>query len=212
MTAACTSSTSASSPMRSSSTRADPPARSPTRSARWSCAARRPSVRRAAIGLALSAERIRGSRPYARRATLRGGANALINARPTAVNLRWAVERVMARYTEIGELSEDGEAIAAAMRAEADAIVMEATTDHGRLAQFGLEVAARPGGSPGPGADPLQHRPTRLRPVRDRAGRGPGGPLRGATDPRLGRRDPALPAGRAADHLGARARPASPTR
>jgi methylthioribose-1-phosphate isomerase len=98
----------------------------------------------AAIGLALSAERIRGSRPYARRATLRGGANALINARPTAVNLRWAVERVMARYTEIGELSEDGEAIAAAMRAEADAIVMEATTDHGRLAQFGLEALPAP--------------------------------------------------------------------
>jgi methylthioribose-1-phosphate isomerase len=98
----------------------------------------------AAIGLALSAERIRGSRPYARRATLRGGANALINARPTAVNLRWAVDRLMARYTEIGELSEDGGAIAAAMRAEADAIVMEATTDHGRLAEFGLEILPAP--------------------------------------------------------------------
>ena len=98
----------------------------------------------AAIGLALSAERIRGSRPYARRATLRGGANALINSRPTAVNLRWAVDRVMARYTELGELSEDGDAIAAAMRAEADAIVMEATTDHGRLAQFGLETLPMP--------------------------------------------------------------------
>ena len=98
----------------------------------------------AAIGLALSAKRIRGSRPYARRATLRGGANALINSRPTAVNLRWAVERVMARYTEIGELSEDGEAIAAAMRAEADAIVSEATTDHGRLARFGLETLPTP--------------------------------------------------------------------
>jgi methylthioribose-1-phosphate isomerase len=60
------------------------------------------------------------------------------------VNLRWAVERVMARYTEIGELSEDGEAIAAAMRAETDAIVMEATTDHGRLATFGLETLPAP--------------------------------------------------------------------
>ena len=36
--------------------------------------------------------------PYARRATIRGAANALLNARPTAVNLRWAVERVLARY------------------------------------------------------------------------------------------------------------------
>ena len=98
----------------------------------------------AAIGLALTAAKMRGSKPYARRATLRGGANALINARPTAINLRWAVDRVMARYNEIGDLSEDGEAIAAAMRDEADAIVMEATTDHGRLATFGLEILPSP--------------------------------------------------------------------
>jgi methylthioribose-1-phosphate isomerase len=94
----------------------------------------------AAIGLTLSAEHQRDGRPYARRATLRGAANALINARPTAINLRWAVERVMARYEEVGDLSEDGDAIADAMRAEADAIVFEATTDHGRLAGFGLEI------------------------------------------------------------------------
>jgi methylthioribose-1-phosphate isomerase len=98
----------------------------------------------AAIGLALTAAKMRGSKPYARRATLRGGANALINARPTAVNLRWAVNRLMARYTEIGELSEDGEAIAAVMRSEADAIVLEATTDHGRLATYGLAVLPTP--------------------------------------------------------------------
>jgi methylthioribose-1-phosphate isomerase len=98
----------------------------------------------AAIGLALTAAKMRSSKPYARRATLRGGANALINSRPTAVNLRWAVDRVMARYNEIGDLSEDGDAIAAAMREEADAIVMEATTDHGRLATFGLEVLPSP--------------------------------------------------------------------
>jgi len=98
----------------------------------------------AAIGLALSAEKMRSSKPYARRATLRGGANALMNARPTAVNLRWAVERVMARFNEVGDLSEDGDAIAAAMRAEADAIVMEATIDHGRLATFGLAMLPTP--------------------------------------------------------------------
>ncbi len=98
----------------------------------------------AAIGLALSAEVMRDSRPFARRATLRGAANVLIGTRPTAVNLRWAVDRVMARYTDIGELSEDGGAIADAMRAEADAIVFEATTDHGRLASFGLDVLPTP--------------------------------------------------------------------
>ena len=94
----------------------------------------------AAIGLAMSAENQRDGRPYARKATIRGSANALINSRPTAINLRWAVERVLARYVEIGELTEDGDAIADAMRAEADAIVFEATTDHGRMADFGLAL------------------------------------------------------------------------
>ena len=102
----------------------------------------------AAIGLALTAEKQRDGQPYARKATLRGAAQALAGARPTAVNLRWAVERVMARYEEIGELSDDGDAIADAMRAEANAIVFEATTDHGRLAGFGLEILPVPDGRP----------------------------------------------------------------
>jgi methylthioribose-1-phosphate isomerase len=94
----------------------------------------------AAIGLALTAEKIRGTRPYARRATLRGASNALVQSRPTAVNLRWAVDRLMARYEAIGDLKDAGDEIADAMRAEADAIVLEATTDHGRLATFGLDA------------------------------------------------------------------------
>jgi methylthioribose-1-phosphate isomerase len=98
----------------------------------------------AAIGMALTAGKMRASRPYARRATLRGSANALINSRPTAVNLRWAVDRTMARYEALGDLSEDGDAIADAMRAEADAIVFEATTDHGRMAGFGLGILPSP--------------------------------------------------------------------
>ena len=102
----------------------------------------------AAIGLAMSAENQRDGRPYARKATIRGSANALINARPTAVNLRWAVERVLARYTELDELSEDGAAIADAMREEADRIVFEATTDHGRLATFGLDILPTPDDRP----------------------------------------------------------------
>ncbi len=96
----------------------------------------------AAIGLAMTADKVRTTRPYARRATLRGAANALANSRPTAVNLRWAVDRVMARYEAIGDLSEDGDAIADGMRAEADAIVFEATTDHGRLATAGIAILA----------------------------------------------------------------------
>jgi methylthioribose-1-phosphate isomerase len=92
----------------------------------------------AAIGLALSADRARDTQPYARRAILRGGAAALRAARPTAVNLGWAVDRMMARFEAVGDLNEDGQAVATAMRAEANAIVTEATTDHGRLAEFGL--------------------------------------------------------------------------
>jgi methylthioribose-1-phosphate isomerase len=98
----------------------------------------------AALGLALTANKARTTRPYARRATLRGAANALLNSRPTAVNLRWAVERVMAAYDAVGDLSEDGDAIADAIRTEADTIVFETTDDHGRLAAFGLEELVFP--------------------------------------------------------------------
>jgi len=98
----------------------------------------------AAIGLALTAGRVHDTKPYARRATLRGAASGLIQSRPTAVNLRWAVDRMMARYEAVGDLSEDGDAVAAAMRAEADAIVFEATEDHGRLAEYGLALLPMP--------------------------------------------------------------------
>jgi methylthioribose-1-phosphate isomerase len=102
----------------------------------------------AAIGMALTGNKNRDARPYARRATLRGAANLLRNARPTAVNLRWAVDRVMDRVDEIGDLSEDGNAIADAMRAEADAIVYEATEDHGRMAAAGLATLRFPDDRP----------------------------------------------------------------
>ncbi|HEY8869140.1 MAG TPA: S-methyl-5-thioribose-1-phosphate isomerase [Candidatus Limnocylindrales bacterium] len=105
----------------------------------------------AALGLALSARAVVTSQPHVRRGILRGAANSLVNARPTAVNLRWAVDRLIARYEAIGELSEDGTAIASAMRDEADRIVFETTTDHGRLADFGL--AALP---------PVEGRPLRI--------------------------------------------------
>jgi methylthioribose-1-phosphate isomerase len=102
----------------------------------------------AAIGMALTAAKVRGARPYPRRATLRGAANGLVHARPTAVNLRWAVDRVMAAYDAVGDLSEDGDAIAAAMRTAADTIVFETTEDHGRLASFGLEALDFPDEGP----------------------------------------------------------------
>ena len=69
----------------------------------------------AAIGLALTARIAAKSQAHTRRAILEGAADILRIARPTAINLRWAVDRLMARYHEIGALSEDGEAIAVAL-------------------------------------------------------------------------------------------------
>ena len=101
----------------------------------------------AAVGLALTAGRVSTTRPYARRATLRGAANALVNTDPTHASIRWAVDRVMRAYQDVGELSEDGAAIVDAMTAEADRIVGEVTADHGRLVEAGvvaLDALPRP--------------------------------------------------------------------
>jgi methylthioribose-1-phosphate isomerase len=93
----------------------------------------------AAIGLALTAARAAPSLlPYARRATMRGAASALKNSSPTVATLGWAVDRVMAAYEAVGDLDDDGEMIAAAIQAEADAIVAEATIEHGKLVEVGL--------------------------------------------------------------------------
>jgi methylthioribose-1-phosphate isomerase len=105
----------------------------------------------AAIGLALSADRVVDTRPYARRATLRGAANAMTNLSPTHASLGWAVGRVMDAYRAVGELEDEGPAIAAAMHEEADRIVAEATDDHGRLVDAGLAaVDALPRTGEGP--------------------------------------------------------------
>jgi len=92
----------------------------------------------AAIGLALTAARASTSQPYARRATLRGAAAGLKRTNPTVAHLGWAVDRVMAAYEAAGELDEEGEKIADAIQAEADAIVAEAAIEHGRLVEVGL--------------------------------------------------------------------------
>ena len=94
----------------------------------------------AALGLALSAGRATLSKPWARRAIVNGTANALRNARPTAVNVAWAMDRMLARFeAEDGE-KPDGEAIARALREEAEAIAAEATRDHGRMAALGAAL------------------------------------------------------------------------
>jgi methylthioribose-1-phosphate isomerase len=102
----------------------------------------------AAIGLALSANRLRKTKPYARQAALRGAASGLKHTRPTAVNLAWAVDRMVARLESVGPLNDDGDVVADALWAEAEAIVFEATDDHGRLATFGAELLPDVGDRP----------------------------------------------------------------
>ncbi|HYM84460.1 MAG TPA: S-methyl-5-thioribose-1-phosphate isomerase, partial [Candidatus Dormibacteraeota bacterium] len=102
----------------------------------------------AAIGLALTANRLRTAGPFARRAAIHGAANGLASTRPTAVNLRWAMDRMLARLAEVGEYNPDGGVMADALWAEAEAIVAEATEDHGRLATLGAEVLPRVEGRP----------------------------------------------------------------
>lgn len=91
----------------------------------------------AAYGIAITASRVRETKPYVRLATIRGTANSLAHARVAPAALRIAVDRMAARMAVVGELIDDGGAVADALRAEADAIAMEATLDHARLVEAG---------------------------------------------------------------------------
>ncbi|MBI2763708.1 MAG: S-methyl-5-thioribose-1-phosphate isomerase [Chloroflexi bacterium] len=100
----------------------------------------------AALSLALSAWLARNAPPTVRRSLMGTAARTLREAHPTAVNLGWAVGRVMVRFDELDQAEASGVEIAAGMRAEAEAIVAEATDDHGRLADAGLAVLPEVGG------------------------------------------------------------------
>jgi methylthioribose-1-phosphate isomerase len=102
----------------------------------------------AAIGLALTAQGMAASTPFVRRAAIRGSGTALINARPTAVNVRWAVERCLDVMDAVGDVDAEGQIIADAIRHEAEAIVREAAEDHERLATLGLGLLPNPHNRP----------------------------------------------------------------
>jgi len=102
----------------------------------------------AAYGLALTAAQARATGPSGREAMIHGTANALRNARPTAVNVRWAMERMLARYEAIGGKEASGDVVADALLAEADAIATEAMLEHAELARHGAELL--PAADPGP--------------------------------------------------------------
>lgn len=97
----------------------------------------------AAYALAMTAERNVASKPFVRNATLRGTANALRNARPDVAAIGRAIDRCVAAWNKVGEPGE-GSAIALAIRAEADAIAMEATLGHGRLGREGAALLPQP--------------------------------------------------------------------
>ncbi len=106
----------------------------------------------AAVGLALTADRVRQNQVFARRAVIRGSATALANSSPASITVKAAVERMLDRYVSAGELTAEGPDIAAALLAEAEAIVGEATAAHGRIAELAAaELRALSAGRPGVG-------------------------------------------------------------
>lgn len=102
----------------------------------------------AAIGLALTAHRHRTTRPYARSTQLRGSANGIRAARPALAAVGDAVGRMLATLEAAGGAQGDGDRIAAALRAEAEAIILESTTDHGLLASAGVSALPDTGEAP----------------------------------------------------------------
>lgn len=101
----------------------------------------------AAYGLAASADRQRGTKPYSRSALLRGAANALRSARPSAPAVGWALDRSLARWGSVGDLA-DGDVIADALRGEADALTSGLTMDHARLGRLAAERLPQPDDRP----------------------------------------------------------------
>ena len=102
----------------------------------------------AAYGLALTAAQARDTSGPAREAMLQGTANALRRARPTAVNVRWAMDRMLARHEAVGGKRAPGDVVADALLAEADAIATEAMLEHAELARHGAALLPAPGAVP----------------------------------------------------------------
>ena len=97
----------------------------------------------AAATLALVAARAWESRPFARRATIRGSASAFRMNRPASAQVGLALDRMLAILDDLG-LDTDGKVLADAMRREAEEIIVEATEDHGKIAEHAPD--ALPGG------------------------------------------------------------------
>ena len=103
----------------------------------------------AAVTLALVAGRSIASRPFARRATIRGAANALRINRPGSAAVVLAMDRQVALLESLGEDAE-GATVVTALTLEAEAIVREAQAEHGALVEHALTAL------PGEAGDPLR--------------------------------------------------------
>ncbi len=101
----------------------------------------------AAVTLALVAGRARSSRAFARRATIRGAASALRQARPGSAAMGLALDRMLA-LLDTFDHEASGDAVEAALRAEAEAIIGEASADHEALVTHALGLL--PGGADEP--------------------------------------------------------------
>lgn len=101
----------------------------------------------AAVTLAMVAAKAAGSRAFARRATIRGAANALRLTRPGSAAMAATLDRMLALLDEAG-LETPGAEVAAALHAEAARIIGETTDDHGAL--VGHLISALPGGADDP--------------------------------------------------------------
>ncbi len=100
----------------------------------------------AALSLALTGWLARNAPPNVRRSLVQSAVRGLLEARPTAVNLGWAVHRVKDRFEALDAAGLPGPEIATGMREEAERIVAEATDDHGRLAEAGMAALPDVGG------------------------------------------------------------------
>jgi methylthioribose-1-phosphate isomerase len=101
----------------------------------------------AAIALALTAARAHRSRAPSRRATLQGSATTLRSAAPAWAAVGHAVNRILARH-DVLPLDLPGAEVAADLRLEAEAIVLEATEAHMAIASAGLAALPAPAHRP----------------------------------------------------------------
>jgi methylthioribose-1-phosphate isomerase len=99
----------------------------------------------AAYGLALTARSVAGQTANRRVPAIRGAANALRAARPSAAALDRAIDRMEGRWVSVG-LRADGDVVADALRAEADAIATGFNLDHARLGRLLAEALPQPQG------------------------------------------------------------------